>query len=67
MSQSSYNLSNRIYFTVDYNGCTARIGTLYGSGGGQKKLVEFTHEELIKLIKICKEHIDIDDLLFEGE
>jgi len=66
--QSSTNLSNRLFFTICWNGETARIGTLESP---QKDLVELTKEELINLARYIRylnlpyEFLPISDGEFE--
>lgn len=59
MSKSSVGLSNRIFFTVDYCDGTGYIGEL---DGRQKRLVNFTNSELVRLCNFFKEHKLLEDI-----
>lgn len=48
MAKASWNLSDRIFFTINYTNGTATIGHL---DGDQEILVEFTSDELKNLTK----------------
>lgn len=45
MAKTSYNISDRLFVTINYNDNTASIGTLGGPGEAQKILVKLTLAE----------------------
>ena len=62
MAKTSWNISERIFFTVNHNGSTARFGELDGL---QKILLNLTNEELIVLVKILK-NFELSDITPES-
>lgn len=59
MSSTSVNLSDRIFFTVEYTNGTAYIGELDGK---QKLLCQLNQEELYRLVEFLQECFDLTDL-----
>lgn len=45
MAKTSYNISDRLFVTINHNDNTASIGTLGGPGEAQKILVKLTLAE----------------------
>lgn len=60
MAKLSTNLSNRLFFTVNYNDGSARIGTL---DSPQKDLVELDNDELIGIIKFLIDNNILEDII----
>ena len=64
MSKTSINLSDRIFFTIDFQNGTAYIGELDQTRNAegkleQKKLVTLTQNELMALTGICRRIGDV--------
>lgn len=59
MAKQSTNISDRLFFTVDYFDGTARIGTLKSP---QKDLVELTNDELVNMINFLVKHKVLEDI-----
>jgi hypothetical protein len=60
MAKQSTNISDRLFFTVNYFDGSARIGTL---ASPQKDLVKLTNEELINMINFLVRHKVLEDIV----